>query len=189
MERTRRFFASVLLVSALSCVVAPRPVTAATLSFSPLNGSTTIGDTLTVQVTIDAVGPDDLQGFSFVLEFDPTVVSPASVGTGALVDSASCPNFFTWLNAAAVGDSIAVDVATLGCSVAGPGDLVELQFVGVNVGTSPLQWRSVTLRDSLNVNIPTTCVDGTIDVQMAISVASRTWGRIKSDYRTPVVRP
>ena len=154
----------------------------ATISFDPLNGVFTGADTLTVQVTVD-VGAADLQGYTMVLEFDPSIVAPISVEGGSLLTGAACPNFFTWLNSGAVGDSLEIDAAALGCSIDGPGNVVELKFVGVSVGVSPLTCRSLDLRDSLNDTIPSSCVDGTVEYRIPIAVTEQTWGRVKAGYR------
>ena len=153
--------------------------TQAALGFDPLNG--VIVDTLVVSVTIDA-SVTDLRGFTFTLEFDPSIVMPVAVTAGDLVLSAGCPNFVTWLNAASIGDSIVVDGATLGCSVAGPGDIVDLTFVGVGFGVSPLQCRRSELRDSLNAAILHSCPDGTI-TRALVGVDRRSWGHIKRLFR------
>lgn len=154
----------------------------ATVTFDPLNGIFTGTDTLTVQVTVDA-GAVDLRGYTMVLEFDPTIVLPISVEGGSLLTGAACPIFFDWLNESAVGDSLEIDGASLGCSIDGPGNVVEMKFVGVTVGVSPLTCRSLELRDSLNATIPSSCVDGTIEYRIPIAVTNQSWGRVKAGYR------
>jgi hypothetical protein len=151
----------------------------ADLSFDPLNGN--IVDTLVVSVTVDG-SIADLRGFTWTLEFDPSIVMPVAVAAGSLVTNAGCPNFVTWLNFAAIGDSISVDGATLGCSVNGPGAIVDITFVGVGFGVSPLNWRRSELRNSLNASIPHTCTDGTI-TRMTVAVEDIAWGRFKRWYR------
>ncbi|MFN0149136.1 MAG: cohesin domain-containing protein [bacterium] len=154
----------------------------ATLAFDPPSGVIVCDETLTVDVTIDA-SVTDLRGFTLVFEFDPAIVAPVSATAGALVTGAGCPNFFTWLNAAAIGDSIAIDGATLGCSVAGAGSIAQLRFVGTGIGTSALDCRSGSMRDSQNAEIPFTCVPGTIEYSCQTPVESETWGRVKALYR------
>lgn len=153
------------------------------VSFDPPNGVIEGNETLTVDVRVDAAVLD-LRGFTFVFEFDSTIVKPISVQAGPLVTGAACPHFLTWVNIAAVGDSIYVDGATLGCSVNGPGSIVRLTFVGGPAyGISPLRCRSSTLRNSLNQTIPCVCVAGTIEHRPPIAVARRPWGHVKKYYR------
>ncbi len=169
---------------ALGLICFPAAATAAAVvSFNPLNGII-VGpaDTLTVDVTVDGAA-SDLRGFTFVFEFDPLVVRPTDVTAGALETGAPCPSFFTWLNEAAVGDSIFVDGATLGCSVSGPGAFVRMRFVGVEQGLSPLACRRGELRDSMNQPIPHTCEGGTILYIGPTPVAPGSWGRLKGLYR------
>lgn len=167
---------------ATAVLVAPaRTAAGATVSFSPLHSGTDVGDTVTVNVTIDAATPD-LRGASLVLEFDPAVVAPVSVLKGALVTAAPCPSFLAWLNEPAVGDSLAVDLALLGCSIDGPGHVIELRFTGIAPGFTALECRSLSLRNSLNQTIPASCVPGSITVG-PISVEPHTWGRVKAAYR------
>lgn len=159
------------------------------LSFDPLNGvimEAVPAETLTVAVTVDA-GADTLKGFSLVLEFDPTYVEPISVAPGALMTGGGCDApFVAWQNAAAIGDSIAVDGAALGCLMVGTGDLLEIQFIGVpgQFGVSPLTCRDVRLRNQYNDVLPEICLLGTIEHRpVVISTAAETWGRVKALYR------
>jgi hypothetical protein len=154
------------------------PTAQAELSFDPLYG--VILDTLVVSVTVDA-SITDLHGFSWALEFDPSIVMPVAVSAGSLVTNAACPDFITWLNATSVGDSIVVDGATLGCAVDGPGAIVDITFIGVGFGVSPLYWRRSDLRDSLNMSIPHLCTDGTI-TRSPVAVEAVPWGRFKHWY-------
>jgi len=151
----------------------------ADLTFAPQHSN--ILDTLVVSVSVDA-SVSDLRGFSWAIEFDPSIVMPIAVTAGSLVSGAACPNFINWLNIASVGDSIAVDGATLGCSVNGPGNIVDIKFVGVGFGISPLHWRRSELRDSLNMPIAHTCSDGSI-TRSPVAVEVVPWGRVKRGYR------
>jgi hypothetical protein len=156
---------------------------AAEVGFLPNAGF--VCDTLAVDVVIDA-GLTDLRGFSLVFEFDPAVVAPIAVTAGGLETGAPCGAFFTWVNSAAVGDSVSVDGATLGCSVAGPGSIVRMTFVTVtHGGTSPLECRSGELRDSLNQPIPYVCHPGTLETCPAVGVETRRWDAMKRLYRDP----
>jgi len=154
---------------------------AADVNFLPNPGF--VCDTLVVNATIDA-SVTDLRGFSFILTFNPAAVQPIAVTAGSLITGAACPNVLQWVNAAAIGDSIYVDCATLGCSVAGPGNILSLKFVRVAHGaTSPIQCRYGVLRDALNQSIPYTCHPGLLQTCPAIGVEQRVWTRVKRLYR------
>jgi hypothetical protein len=153
----------------------------ADLTFVPNPGF--VCDTLVVEAQIDA-SVTDLRGFSFVFEFDPAVVTPVSVVAGGLETGAACGHFFQWINSATIGDSIWVDGATLGCSVAGPGSIVRMKFALVTHGAvSPLSCRSGVMRDALNQSIPHTCHPGTLVTCPAIGVEPSPWTRVKRVYR------
>lgn len=146
------------------------------------------GDTLTVLVTVDDQATD-LRGFSLVVKFRPDIV--VDVRPGSLLLSSGCPYFLDWLNPAAVaaGDSlIAVDGAGLGCSLTGPGDIVQLDFICEPPGPElpcedqyPISCDFVELRDSLNQSLDLTCIPGNV-CQGPISVTPTSWGRVKAWY-------
>lgn len=157
------------------------PVSAGTVSFDPVEAFAGC-DTVTVDVMIDD-DIADLRGFSFVFEFDPSIVMPVSVEPGSAVEGASCPNFATWPNESAIGDSIWVDGVLLGCSIDGPGSFIRIRFVGVNDGVSAIGCRSGVLRDSENQDIAFTCVQGSIEIDCNTAAESGSWGRVKALYR------
>jgi len=165
------------------------------VSFDPLVAVTdTLGvDTLCVSVTIDAAATD-VRGYSLVFEYDNTSVAYATASAGSLMINAGCPNFFTVL--AADADSVWIDAATLGCSFAGPGEILELCFTGVDceIEGMPLTCRvdpdtlgapGRVIRNGANESIPYTVVDGLIFVECPIAVESRSWGQMKARYRRP----
>lgn len=159
---------------ALAVLTAP-PAVGATLSFVPASAEIACEEELVVDVVVDGVA--DLRGFSLVLEFDPGPVQLLAVEPGPLLTGAACPSFFEWLNAAAVGDSIAFDGAGLGCSVAGPGSIARLRFEGQNVdGLSGLRCRRTTLRNSLNLAVPASCGSADILVSCPVPAATSGWG-------------
>lgn len=157
------------------------PSWAGDVTFDPDPGF--VCDTLAVDVLVDA-SVTDLRGFTFVFDFDASVVTPIAVGAGALVTGAGCPNFVQWINALAIGDSISVDGATLGCSVDGPGSIIQLTFATVtHNATSGLTCRSGSLRNSLNQPIPFTCHAGLLRTCPGIGVEPQPWTRVKRLYR------
>ena len=75
------------------------------------------------------------------MTYDSGVIAPQSVSAGGLLSGAACDHFFTWLDPVEP-DSIAVDAASLGCSVSGPGSWSRIVFAGVADG--PRRSRSTT---------------------------------------------
>jgi len=178
-------FSSMVIGVTLAFAGSPR---ADVLSFDPQHGTFGGTDTLVVSVVVDD-SFTDIRGLSFVFEFDPAVVSIESVTAGQLFRDSPCDEFIEWRNEAAVGDSIAVDIAGLGCSVAGPGALLDFRFTGVVVGTSPIACRSGTIRNAVNEDLPFTCLEGTIDYVKAVPVERASWASIRQRYLPPRSEP
>lgn len=172
---------SVALGVALVLAAGAAPAAPAVLGFEPSAGSFLCDETWAVDVVIDAAATD-LHGFSLVMTYDADVVAPVSVTAGDLLDGAACPYFLDWLDPAEP-DSIAVDAATLGCSVDGPGALVHIVFTGVTNGTSPLACQDVRLRDGENAPIPFTCEPATVTYDCPIATETPLWGAVKACYR------
>ncbi len=171
-----------LIRAAVILVLAAGTARAADLVLSPVTGSFDCGETYTLEVLADPA-TTDLHGASLVLEFDAAILQPLAVTAGSLVTGAGCPHFFTWLNAGAPSDSIAVDLATLGCSVDGPGVLVQIVFEGAVQGISPVRLRSGILRDSQNDDIPFTSNEAEVDYRCPVADESVAWGAVKARYR------
>jgi hypothetical protein len=175
----QRFLVPAMIVGLVA--LGPHVTHGADITFQPSDGF--VCDTLAVDVQVDA-SVSDLRGFSLVLEFDPTVVMPIAAVAGPLVTGAGCGYFFQWVNVAAVGDSIWIDGATLGCSVAGPGGIARITFVLADHGrTSPLGCLSGILRDGSNQTIPYVCHPATLETCPAIGVESWPWTQVKRRYR------
>ncbi len=179
-RRIRGMSGAVLLVLFISAL--PVLVQAGSLYFVPATGSFDCGETYTLDLMIDDT-ITDLRGASLVLEFDEAILAPLTVSAGSLVAGAGCPHFFTWLNASAVGDSIAVDISTLGCSVDGPGSILHMTFEGFQQGVSFVRCRSGVLRDSNNQDIPYVCDEAAVDYRCPVEDQIRTWGAAKAIYR------
>lgn len=176
-------FRLALGLAALAAGAAPaQPVVSPTVvSLVPPSGNFQCGQTWTVDVTVDA-DATDLRGASLVVAFDSNVIRPLSVTAGALVAGAACPNFTHWFGPA-TADSVAVDVATLGCSVAGPGSVARITFEGYAGGVSPVTLRSALLRTGLNEPIPYTAVDAQVQYDCAVADERASWGALKSRFR------
>lgn len=178
-DRPRRLAA---LAAALSAVLAAGVASPqAVVAIVPESGQFQCGRTWVVDVVVDA-GATDLRGSSLVIEFDDDVIRPLAVEAGALVTGAACPNFAWWFGPAAA-DSVAFDVATLGCSVAGPGSIARITFEGHAGGTTPITLRRGDLRDGLNAAIPFTALGAEVQYDCAVADERETWGSLKSRYR------
>ena len=151
------------------------------MSLSPPLGQFQCDETFTIDVMVDA-GAIDLHGASFVLEFDDDVIRPLSVAAGALVSGAPCSNFTYWFGPANA-DSVAVDVANLGCAVDGPGSIASITFEGYAGGTTPVTLRSCLLRSGATAPILFTFQGAVIHYECAVSDERSTWGTLKSLYR------
>jgi hypothetical protein len=143
-----------------------------------------VGDPVIVDMTIDAATVG-VRGFSLVGTFDSALLQLLDVEKGALLTGA-CPSVLYWNNALAIGDSVFVDGAGLGCSVDGPGAIVRLEFVAVAEGVALLDWRSGIMRDALNddlLPLPpdlSWCLSRAVRILGPIPAERSTWGRIKT---------
>jgi len=157
----------------------------AALSFAcdPPSCSFSGSDTLYAYAVIDPA-VTDLKGYTFTLKFDPAVIYPVSVEPGPLIDGAACSPSFFWVNQFAIGDSVKADMALLGCSVDGPGEILKIGFVGVSDGVSPLTCYDTTMRHSDNTPIVHSCTPGSITYYRVppVPAVPRSWGHIKSMY-------
>ena len=149
-----------------------------TVSFDPPAGEFECNDTLVVSIVVDAAAVD-LRGFSLEIGYDETIVEPIAVTAGDLLVGAACDHFVTWIDPGNDG-TLEVDGATLGCSVAGPGSIVSIEFAGVGEGSSPLECLSGILRDGDNATLDYTCVPGTIQWTCPVPVEARAWGELKA---------
>jgi hypothetical protein len=168
--------ATVVLGAALAAAQTP-----VTVAFDPPDGQFECDQTLVVAITVDAAATD-LRGFSLELQYDDGVVEPIAVDAGSLLTGAGCDHFLTWLNPDEDG-TVAIDGATLGCSVTGPGTIATIEFAGVADGTSSLACLSGTLRDGVNAPIAHTCVPGTLTYACPVPVAPTGWSELKAIYR------
>lgn len=153
-----------LLAMAVNGGVAPASAT--TLTFDPVDGAFAEGEQYTVQVVVDDVA--DLLGASLVVEFDPAVVMPLAVTAGGMLDDAGCGYFFDWINPDGFTNTVAVDLAFLGCTHTGGGALAQITFVGTGFGTSPLTLQDVDLRDGQNAPIAVDVAPGSVTYQPAV---------------------
>lgn len=179
------------LLGLLLFTAPPRAAAGITLFFDPPDSMITLTmppETLTVAFRIDT-GADTLKGYSVVLEYDSTIVKAIDVAPGPFLAGGACDSSFFYWFGGAVGDSVAVDGAALGClGRIGTGTLFEMQFIAVTTDSgqvSPLTCRNVRLRNPHNDSLDVyTCEPGSIRVEFPpISVEAASWGRMKALYR------
>ena len=139
------------------------------------------GGTIGIDVIAD-VGIGDLRAASLVIAFDKDVVRPVSVEAGSALTELPCQSVTFW-NGATDADSVAIDLAGLGCSVTGTGAIAHIVFRNQGAGESPLTVRSARLRDAQNESLGYTADSGAIHVECAIGNERATWGATKSLYR------
>jgi hypothetical protein len=152
------------------------------LSFVPVTSEVACDAARPIDVWIDG-DVTDLRGASLVMRFDPLVIRPVAVEEGQLFLDDPCPSFLRWRNADAIGDSVAVDVAGLGCSVQGPGPIVRLWVTGVADGSTLLRGTDVILRDATNATIPALWTPAHVIVACPVEASDRSWTAIKSAFR------
>lgn len=135
-----------------------------------------------VDVVVDPVA--DLRGFSMAIAFDPSLVAIDSVTVGSHVTGASCGSYFFHVFHTPGEDSVAIDGATLGCSMTGPGTLATIHFRGLSLpGSTAVTFQKLLLRDGTNDSLGATGDPGWIDVSCTIPVVPTTWARTKASYR------
>jgi hypothetical protein len=183
-SRNNKYWGAIVcLVGLVFCWSAPavaQPDPGA-ISFDPAEGTFVCAQVFVVEVLVDEI--EDLRGFSLVIDYDEDIMLPLTVTAGSLLTGAACDNFFIWRNAGAAADSIAVDGASLGCSAAGPGSIVKIEFDGYVEGTTTLSVRHGILRTGTNENIPFTSQDATIHYICAVPVSNLSWSALKCIYR------
>lgn len=155
-----------------------------TISFDPaaieVLNSECSPDTFTVAIVIDDTDPE-FQGFLLFVEFDPAVVEPVALLQGLLLQNAGFPVFFTWTNEGEGDDFIQLDVAILGGTADGPGELAQIRFQKIGVGVTPLDWIGITFRDEFNNPIDVVGQSGSAAIlDCSVPVEPTSWGRIKS---------
>lgn len=169
-------------IAGLAALLAATPaLPQAVVSIVPVSGQFQCGETWAVDVMVDA-GVVDLRGSSLVVEYDSNVIRPLTVTAGALVAGAACPNFAWWFGPAEA-DSVAFDVATLGCSVQGPGAVARITFEGHAGGVSDITLRRGDLRTGANAPIPFTALGAQVQYDCAVADRRETWGSLKALYR------
>jgi hypothetical protein len=148
--------------------------------------------TVEVMINDEVLG---VTGYNLLIDFDEGIILVDSVFEGNLPWDYQGDTFFYWSDDGNPSNALRIQGAVLGGSVNGQGSLASVRFYGLDLGTSPLGFLSVDLRDIDNhsipvtwvggdvvVSMPSTGVDGDLVVTPAIPAASVSWGRIKALY-------
>jgi hypothetical protein len=126
-------------------------------------GPFSVGATFTLSVRIDAVS--DLYAYQFDLHYDPLVLAAQTVIEGTLLSNVGSTSFIP-----GTVDNRSGLIAFTGDSLIGPiggatgaGTLVELIFLALGNGSSPISIDNVLLLDSsMTVIAPTIINDGSV---------------------------
>ena len=152
----QQIYALVLIALSVFLVSASFAQDNITFEYTPANGEFGCDESLTVDMMIDATVVD-LQGFTFDLTFDPEIVTPTSVTAGGLMTG---QNFIDW---DIEGNTLIVDIGTLGYTVDGPGHILRIVFEdGGKRGSSALTAVAGIMRNSANMDIPFSVAPGTL---------------------------
>ena len=125
------------------------------------------GETITVGVQIDGQ-VRDLRGLSLIITYEEKVLEPITVLPGSVLDEAQvgCGHFFQRIDDTTNDGDILVDAVLLGCSAAGPGEILTIVFrqIGDGRGPSKSPISAIgTLRDSINDEIEFSVVPVTVE--------------------------
>jgi len=122
------------------------PALATTMSFDPPVTIVQMGDV--VMLDLWTVDMPLTVGMSGTFAYDPSVIRFHNVTAGNLFLNAPCSSYLApWPQA---GDSIRVDIVTLGCFTSGSNTIARLTFDALHDGTTEFRWQSGTVRDPLN---------------------------------------
>lgn len=149
-------------------------------------GLTTVGwgESTIVTVMYDGTGVEEgLRGFHVEIVFDDELVFLSDPGADIVEGSfLSDVGTTAFLRQFPEDGAVIVDCAILGptSGAFGVGELVTLRFTGRSSGEgmSPLQFSELDLRDTLNVTISSTSVDGEI-MLVDTPVEAISWSRLK----------
>jgi hypothetical protein len=162
-----------------------------TIYVSPAHTEVDMMSYCTVEVMIndEVLG---VTGYNLLIDFDEGIILVDSVFEGNLPWEYEGDTFFYWSDSGNPSNALRIQGAVLGGSVNGLGSLASVRFYALNMGTSPLGFLSVDLRDIDNHSIPVTWVDGDVLVTMpssgvdgdlvAAPAVPASWGRIKALY-------
>lgn len=137
---------------------------AGTIAVQPSAPTVTVGQTFTLSVDIS--GAADLYAYQFDLGFDPTVLQAISVTEGAFLGTGG-PTIFLPGTIDNVGGSITFNADILNGAVSGvngSGDLLDVTFQALAVGSSGVQIFNLIALDSFGLGQDETTAGSTVTV-------------------------
>jgi hypothetical protein len=174
----RRTIIVVCLLAILVVVVAyvtlsshpPTSAPATQLSVEPATVQGTIGQELTLNVTVSNV--TDLYGWEFYLGWNSSLLSFVSVNEGPFLQSGGNTYFTYYLNT--TNEHIIVDCTLEGevPGVNGDGTLATVTFSTTNAGQCQLNLYNIDLRDSSDAEIPCQAISGYGDFSASATLLS-----------------
>jgi hypothetical protein len=156
--RTRQVTAVFWLFAASTTLLA------GTIAVQPAAPTVALGQTFTLSVNIS--GAADLYGYQFDLGFNPTVLQAISVTEGAFLGTGG-PTIFLPGTIDNVGGSITANADILNGAVSGVngnGDLLDVTFQALAVGSSGVQLFNLIALDSFGLGLTETTADSTVSV-------------------------
>jgi general secretion pathway protein D len=152
------------VTSVLWLFAASTALLAGTIAVQPAAPTVTVGQTFTLSVNIS--GAADLYGYQFDLGFNPTVLQAISVTEGAFLGTGG-PTIFLPGTIDNVGGSITANADILNGAVSGVngnGDLLDVTFQALAVGSSGVQLFNLIALDSFGLGLTETTADSTVSV-------------------------
>lgn len=145
------------------------------------------GETFTLSVSISAEATE-LMGYDIAVVFNSDVIELLSVDEGALPLTSGHTTFFYSYDTGTPVDSVRVTGAILGTTVAGPGVLFSMTFVGhaprlVGPQETDVEIVFSDLRTGVNVGIVHDVQNRHVIVEPPIGVQPVSWGGVKQRYR------
>lgn len=148
LARARKVGCGALVASVVFVAAAASSVSATPVSLPNNAIINMVGDTETIDMSIDQVTNLESVAVSFV--FNPTIVSVGTVQRGTLVSSCDTPV----VNTATAG-RLTITMTCSSMPISGAGQLFTIAFTGVNNGVSPLTFSTLMVGDQ--VLIPNGC--------------------------------
>lgn len=152
---------------------------AAVLAISPADTTVQVNATFTVRVTCDAVS--DLKGLQTAWSYSPARLQFVSMFAGNVFSNAGGAWFEHVLpDISAPADTAWLDAAMLNGSTSGPGVVAYLRLKALVPGDAPLVCAIAEIRDSHNVSLAPSCVNGMVHIAAPTPAVRRTWGHVKT---------
>jgi hypothetical protein len=161
---TQKMGKAILAISILLMITVNIGISAATVVIAPAIKQVLPSDSFSLEVRIDSVL--NLHAASVKFTFDNTIIQYTGVTQGNFLTSAGDPTFFSsFPSPGASVTTVTADQAILGLGkVSGAGVLLTINFTALQSGISAVNLALVDLRDTDNVHIAFTPVNGEVIV-------------------------